>query len=187
MESNNVDGLPGFGPLREATVFLDYLKGFPNPSQAEKVVYPLKEVLLLSLLAVLANASNKNGDASLTRMGTLPFVFRVCVHHLPFATVRQRGGAHSGSNTHGITGRFPFLRDRGTLFLYDQQGYWNASFFQIFPKPPLVLRSGTVCKKEQTVPHKHLYRNESIGECRHSHRRPAPQNASASHFPTRLA
>lgn len=109
MESNNVDGLPGFGPLREATVFLDYLKGFPNPSQAEKVVYPLKEVLLLSLLAVLANASNKNGDASLTRMGTLPFVFRVCVHHLPFATVRQRGGAHSGSNTHGITGRFPFF------------------------------------------------------------------------------
>ena len=69
MESNNVDGLPGFGPLREATVFLDYLKGFPNPSQAEKVVYPLKEVLLLSLLAVLANASNKNGDASLCFQG----------------------------------------------------------------------------------------------------------------------
>ncbi len=52
------DGFSGFGPLGEATVFLDYFKNLPDPRQAGKVVYPLNEVLLLSLLAVLANAES---------------------------------------------------------------------------------------------------------------------------------
>jgi predicted transposase YbfD/YdcC len=42
----------------ETTVFLEYFKDLPDPRQAGKVIYPLNEVLLLSLLAVLANAES---------------------------------------------------------------------------------------------------------------------------------
>jgi hypothetical protein len=47
-----------FISLGEATVFLEYFSGLPDPRQAGKVIYPLNEVLLLSLLAVLANAES---------------------------------------------------------------------------------------------------------------------------------
>jgi predicted transposase YbfD/YdcC len=40
----------------EATAFLSHFNDLPDPRQAVKVVYPLDEVLLLSLLAVLAGA-----------------------------------------------------------------------------------------------------------------------------------
>jgi len=40
----------------ETVVFLDYFKELPDPRQAGKVIYPLPEVLLLCLLAVLAGA-----------------------------------------------------------------------------------------------------------------------------------
>ena len=42
--------LTAFG---ETVVFLDYFKDLPDPRQAGKVIYPLPEVLLLCLLAVL--------------------------------------------------------------------------------------------------------------------------------------
>jgi predicted transposase YbfD/YdcC len=42
--------------LGEAVVFLNHFKDLPDPRQAGKVVYPLDEVLLLCLLAVLAGA-----------------------------------------------------------------------------------------------------------------------------------
>jgi predicted transposase YbfD/YdcC len=45
-----------FGALSEATVFLDYFKDLPDPRQPGKIVYPLGEVLLLCLLAVLGGA-----------------------------------------------------------------------------------------------------------------------------------
>ena len=45
-----------FGALGEAIVFLDYFKDLPDPRQRGKVIYPLDEVLLLCLLAVLAGA-----------------------------------------------------------------------------------------------------------------------------------
>jgi len=44
------------GVLGEAVAFLEYFQGLPDARQAAKVVYPLDEVLLLSLLAVLAGA-----------------------------------------------------------------------------------------------------------------------------------
>ena len=44
------------GSFLEATVFLSHFSKLPDPRQAVKVVYPLDEVLLLSLLAVLAGA-----------------------------------------------------------------------------------------------------------------------------------
>lgn len=42
--------------LYETIVFLDYFSELPDPRQLIKVIYPLDEVLLLSLLAVLAGA-----------------------------------------------------------------------------------------------------------------------------------
>jgi len=44
------------GALFETTVFLSHFNDLPDPRQAVKVVYPLDEVLLLALLAVLAGA-----------------------------------------------------------------------------------------------------------------------------------
>src|ERR1700681_460531 len=45
-----------FGAISEAVVFLDYFKDLPDPRQLGKVIYPLDEVLLLCLLAVLGGA-----------------------------------------------------------------------------------------------------------------------------------
>ena len=42
--------------LRGSVVFLDYFNDFPDPRQRGKVLYPLEEVLLLCLLAVLGGA-----------------------------------------------------------------------------------------------------------------------------------
>jgi hypothetical protein len=44
--------------LFEAVVFLNYFKDMPDHRQRGKVMYPLDEVLLLSLLAVLAGAES---------------------------------------------------------------------------------------------------------------------------------
>ena len=46
----------GFGALDETTVFLRHFKDMPDPRQRSKVIYPLQEVLLLCLLAVLGGA-----------------------------------------------------------------------------------------------------------------------------------
>jgi len=45
-----------FGAINEAVVFLDHFKDLPDLRQRGKVVYPLDEVLLLCLLAVLGGA-----------------------------------------------------------------------------------------------------------------------------------
>ena len=42
--------------LVETTVFLSYFKDMPDHRQPGKVIYPLDEILLLCLLAVLAGA-----------------------------------------------------------------------------------------------------------------------------------
>jgi hypothetical protein len=49
---------PGFdvGALCEAVVFLEHFRDLPDVRQPSKVIYPLDEILLLSLLAVLAGA-----------------------------------------------------------------------------------------------------------------------------------
>jgi predicted transposase YbfD/YdcC len=44
------------GAIGEAVVFLDYFKDLPDRRQPGKVIYPLDEMLLLCLLAVLAGA-----------------------------------------------------------------------------------------------------------------------------------
>ncbi len=46
------------GAVGETIVFLDYFRDLPDPRQRGKVVYPLGEVLLLCLLAVLAGADS---------------------------------------------------------------------------------------------------------------------------------
>jgi len=52
--------------LGETVVFLDYFKALPDRRQRCKVVYPLDEVLLLALLAVLAGA---DGFTDIARFG----------------------------------------------------------------------------------------------------------------------
>ena len=49
-------GVGGAGALGEAVSFLSFFKDMPGSRQPGKVVYPLNEVLLLCLLAVLAGA-----------------------------------------------------------------------------------------------------------------------------------
>jgi len=51
-----MEAAAGFAAHSEATVFLGCFAGFPDPRQRGKVIYPLDEVLLLCLLAVLAGA-----------------------------------------------------------------------------------------------------------------------------------
>ena len=46
------------GAFGESVVFLGHFKGLRDPRQRGKVVYPLDEVLLLCLLAVLAGAEH---------------------------------------------------------------------------------------------------------------------------------
>src|SRR5467141_3034867 len=45
-----------FGAIGECVVFLDHFKDLPDPRQRGKITYPLGEVLLLCLLAVLGGA-----------------------------------------------------------------------------------------------------------------------------------
>jgi predicted transposase YbfD/YdcC len=47
-----------FGAICEATVFLEHFKDLSDPRQHGKVIYPLAEVLLLCLLAVLGGADS---------------------------------------------------------------------------------------------------------------------------------
>ncbi len=46
----------GSGALGESVVFLNHFMDLPDPRQRGKVMYPLDEILLLCLLAVLAGA-----------------------------------------------------------------------------------------------------------------------------------
>lgn len=55
------------GAFEEAVVFLSHFKDLPDHRQAGKVMYPLDEVLLLSLLAVLAGAET---FVDIARFGT---------------------------------------------------------------------------------------------------------------------
>jgi predicted transposase YbfD/YdcC len=50
------EGVETIAALAETTVFLSYFKDMPDHRQAGKVTYPLDEILLLCLLAVLAGA-----------------------------------------------------------------------------------------------------------------------------------
>lgn len=53
--------------VSDGLVFLEYFRDLPDPRQAGKVVYPLDEVLLLCLLAVLAGAE---AFTDIARFGT---------------------------------------------------------------------------------------------------------------------
>ena len=52
------DVAPDCGALGEAVSFLNHFKDMPDHRQSGKVMYPLDEVLLLALLAVLAGAES---------------------------------------------------------------------------------------------------------------------------------
>ena len=57
----------GPGAQSEALIFLSFFADLPDPRQAGKIIYPLQEVLLLCLLAVLAGAEN---FVEIARFGT---------------------------------------------------------------------------------------------------------------------
>src|SRR5688572_1741776 len=54
--------------ILEIIVFLDHFADLPDPRQLIKVIYPLDEILLLSLLAVVAGAETFTGIAEFGRM-----------------------------------------------------------------------------------------------------------------------
>ena len=56
------------GAVFESAIFLSHFNEMPDPPQAVKVVYPLDEVLLLSLLAVLAGAETFTDIAGSVRI-----------------------------------------------------------------------------------------------------------------------
>ena len=58
-----MDAMADRAAFAEAVVFLSYFDDLPDPRQRGKVVYPLDEVLLLALLAVLAGAETFVGIA----------------------------------------------------------------------------------------------------------------------------
>ena len=60
------------GALGEAVVFLEHFRDIPDHRQPSKVVYPLDEVLLLSLVAVLAGAET---FVDITRFGEAKLAF----------------------------------------------------------------------------------------------------------------
>ena len=55
------------GAFGESVVFLEHFRSLPDPRQRGKVIYPLEEVLLLCLLAVLAGAES---FVEIARFGT---------------------------------------------------------------------------------------------------------------------
>ena len=54
------------GAITESIVFLEHFQDLPDSRQAGKITYPLNEVLLLSLMAVLAGAE---GFTDIARFG----------------------------------------------------------------------------------------------------------------------
>jgi DDE_Tnp_1-associated len=60
------------GALYEAVVFLNYFKDLPDVRQSGKVKYPLDEVLLLCLLAVVAGSET---ITDIARFGRLKLAF----------------------------------------------------------------------------------------------------------------
>ena len=55
------------GAIGESVVFLEHFRNLPDPRQPGKIVYPLEEILLLCLLAVLAGAET---FTDIARFGT---------------------------------------------------------------------------------------------------------------------
>jgi predicted transposase YbfD/YdcC len=66
------DVIADFGALGEAVVFLNHFKDMPDPRQRGKVTYPLDEVLLLALLAVLAGSES---FVDIARFGRMKLAF----------------------------------------------------------------------------------------------------------------
>ncbi len=64
--------------LNEGIVFLDHFAGTEDPRQQAKVIYPLSEVLLLCLLAVLAGGGDLYGCRVIKGNSLSHTAFAVC-------------------------------------------------------------------------------------------------------------
>jgi len=69
------ESAPAAAALAEAVVFLSHFKDLKDPRQQSKVSYPLDEILLLCLLAVLAGAETVT-DIALFGVKKLPLLRR---------------------------------------------------------------------------------------------------------------
>jgi hypothetical protein len=84
--------------IGESIVFLDHFKELPDPRQHGKITYPLGEVLLLCLLAVLGGAetfvASSPGWQRTRHRGTTYPSCRIRTHHAPanFTTRRLMCG-----------------------------------------------------------------------------------------------
>jgi predicted transposase YbfD/YdcC len=79
------DAATGLEVVFETAVFLHYFSNLPDSRQPGKVVYPLNEVLLLSLLAVLAGAESLQSSPASAR-NSLPS----CAGSSPLPMERRR-------------------------------------------------------------------------------------------------
>ena len=93
------------GAIEETVAFLDYFKELPDPRQAGKVIYPLAEVLLLCLLAVLAGAES---FVDIARFGEkkIEFLrrFRPFHHGTITSAIFSPSSTPSASNAVSLTG-----------------------------------------------------------------------------------
>ena len=91
MDGRSAEG----GALCEAIVFLDYFNDLVDPRQQGKVLYPLREVLLLYLLAVSGGAETFAGIACFGEKLSLLRRF------LPFRVTGAKVRAPSSGRIHG--------------------------------------------------------------------------------------
>ena len=88
-----MEELRGFGAKAETIVFLDHFRELPDPRQRGKVLYPLDEILLLCLLAVLAGAET---FVDIALFGQMKLEFLRRFRPRPSLASLPSGGLNSG-------------------------------------------------------------------------------------------
>jgi hypothetical protein len=87
----------GFAAFGEAVVFLNHFKDLPDPRQPGKVVYPLEEVLLLCLLAILGGAET---------------IVDIALRAHAYGTRRPAVASHDSGLKYTIRAKFPQLEEQ---------------------------------------------------------------------------
>ena len=107
------------GALGDTIVFLDHFRSLPDPRQRGKVIYPLDEVLLLCLLAVLAGAESFVEialDTGAARVGRFPASQKLFLYLNKIYDIRLLRGRERKSADNKLT-----RRPRWTTFRPNQR------------------------------------------------------------------
>ena len=119
--------------IGESIVFLDHFKGLPDPRQRGKITYPLGEVLLLCLLAVLGGAETfvdiaRFGEKKIDLLRRFrPFRGQFCKQQRLDA-LPQAAHPHPPSSRHNAPGRRSRalrLTSRGSISHRGAAGHWS--------------------------------------------------------------